>query len=503
MKSILLTIFISIFVLLPPYFIHGGGLWYYGDDQDYFAHAASIVYGQFPSYKNEYLTINPQYPQGGIGCSILSLPFTWLFSLVDRAFSSSIVSSRTPDNISISWTHFGFVFSTIFYFSLACFLLFLGASYHIEEGYAVLSVILSVFCQGLPLFALRRPIFSHTAEFFLLSLFIYLILRNSARVKKYPYAWWDYIFLGTCGALIYLTRYNNVGFSILGPVLVLMSAKFDFRSFKNWPYLLIITLSFAMMVGIFKVWPESVNHVVVYQWIKAFLLLNITFADLLHRLGHIFLGLDWGLIYSAPYIIIGFMAAIMLNFPLKKYFLSLVAMLGINFYIVIIWGSQGGWYGYRYLIASAIPIFILPISFLFKFIKTKFKRELFLIWMLIAVPPFLSMVSFEGNETSLNLSTSVQDFGRVDITNNLYQFYVWDNFVMHFQDFLKILYKGGAQYAHYIFILLMQKIGFFSNVFFRHYPSFDAAILIRVLLIYALPFIIYWVLKSVLKLNKI
>jgi len=117
------VIFAFMFILLRPYVIQGSGFWYYGDDQDYFAHASSIAFGEFPSYKKEYLTIDPQYPQSSIGCALLSLPFVWEFSLIDRLAGSDIKAHRTPDNITGSWTQFGFVFASCFYFFLACFLL--------------------------------------------------------------------------------------------------------------------------------------------------------------------------------------------------------------------------------------------------------------------------------------------------------------------------------------------------------------------------------------------
>jgi hypothetical protein len=227
MNRTAVVIFIFMFILLRPYEIQGSGFWYYGDDQDYFAHATSIVFGQFPSYKKEYLTIDRQYPQSSIGCALLALPFVWGFSLLDRLAGCGICTQRTAADIPGSWTQYGFAFASCFYFSLACFLLYRGTLYYVEERYAFLSMALTVLCQGLPLYAVRRPIFSHAGEFFLQSVLVFWVLKNSVSNKKSPRLSWRYFLLGPLGALIFLTRYNNIGFALIGPLAVLFSAGFS------------------------------------------------------------------------------------------------------------------------------------------------------------------------------------------------------------------------------------------------------------------------------------
>jgi hypothetical protein len=170
--------------------------------------------------------------------------------------------------------------------------------------------------------------------------------------------------------------------------------------------------------------------------------------------------------------------------------LWLLAALGIDFYITVIWGAQGGWYGYRYLIASAIPLFALPVALLIKNVEKTIRQKLTLCWMLLAVPPALSMVCFEGNDTDLNLYNSMQDFGISDISNNLYQFHVWQTVLFKPQEFFGIITKGGVEYFHFILVHLFQKMGFFPNVFFRLYSVFDGVVFIKAILIYALPFAI-------------
>ena len=176
MKQVMLAIFIVALFVLRPLSLFDG-LWYPGDDYDYFAQASSVSFGQFPAYKNEYFTTLKEGPLGSIGSGLLAAPFVFAFSWVDRAEHSTIVEKRTAENIPGSWSQFGFMFASVFYFSLACMLLYCAVSWVVPPGFTAWAVILMVVCQGLPLFAVRRPIVSHTSEFFLQSLFVYLFIR--------------------------------------------------------------------------------------------------------------------------------------------------------------------------------------------------------------------------------------------------------------------------------------------------------------------------------------
>ena len=162
---ITIAIFIVSLFLVRPYNLQSRGMWYVDDDYDYFAHASAMVFGQYPSYKKEFFTIMKEGPQSPIGTGILAAPFVYVFSFFDRAAGSSITETRTQDNIVGSWSQFGFYFASIFYFILACYLLFAGISCFVPPAQASNAVILMMICQGLPLFTWRRPFFSHCSSF--------------------------------------------------------------------------------------------------------------------------------------------------------------------------------------------------------------------------------------------------------------------------------------------------------------------------------------------------
>jgi len=496
MRRICLFIFICSFILLRPYIIQNGGFWYYGDDQDYFAHSASIVFGQFPSYKKEYLVIDKDYPQGSIGCSLLALPFVGSFSLIDRLSNSNIVQQRTPENIPRSWTQFGFLFAACFYFSLGCFLLYRGALYCVEERYAFLSVVFTVMAQGIPLYAYRRPMFSPYGEFFLQSLCVFIFLKNLNSAKKFPDLTWHYLVLGIISALIFLTRYNNIALALAWSLVFVLMKEHPIKLFNQWKEALLWAFSFLGMVVIFKIWPEAYNQHHPYPWIMHYLVRNISFPDFIHRTGHILFGLDWGLIYTAPYLLLGLFSAFYLKYPAKKYLLGIIATLVVNLYIVFVWGDQGSWHGYRYLIACATPLLVLPVAFLIKHVEQLKGKKLTLVWTLLAIPPALSMVCFEANHSTFNLYLAPVDLGEKDFTNYLYQFHVWGVVLFKPMQFLSFLCMGGVEYFQYLLTHALKDLGLFANSYFRNYTIFDGWTLVKILLIYSIPFSLRWFFKE-------
>ncbi len=135
------------------------------DDFDYFAHAAALSFATFPFYDKEFI-YERETPLGSVGPGLMAAPFVFLFSLIDEAQGREVVEQRTQANIVKSWSQFGFLFATVFYFWTACFFLYEGLRLYVRKRPATLAIILMVLCQGMPLFAYRRPVFSHVYEFF-------------------------------------------------------------------------------------------------------------------------------------------------------------------------------------------------------------------------------------------------------------------------------------------------------------------------------------------------
>ena len=489
MKSAL-AIFMVSFFLLRPYSLQQDGLWYGGDDCDYFAQASSLVFGQFPSYKNEYFTNLKEGPMGSVGPGIMAAPFVFIFSWLDRWENSSITQKRTEQNILHSWSQFGFVVSSNFYFCLACMLLYLACASFVEPITASWAVILMAICQGMPLYALRRPVFSHSAEFFLQSLMIYLLVRNLISKGQCLDRWYKYFFVGVLSAMIFLTRYNNIMMAVAWPLILLIqqpALKLRTIVFRlSWAF-----LGFIPLILFFKIWPENFNHYQPYSDAFNYISVQATGLDILKRIGHVFFGFDWGLIYTAPFLLLGVIALVFFEIPYKRALILAALPLWVNLYVVIFFGTQGGWYGYRYLIASAFPVFVIPLAVLIDKAKSRPIKYWPIFLILLALPSTLSMLFFEGNSSTLTLHLIPQFFGRHDWSNDSYQMAVWQTLIS-IPHLCQALFKGGLYYLINLFggtALLLGKDK--VTVLVHYYPSFEWKLLAKVFIIYTLPF---WVL---------
>ncbi|MBF0570797.1 MAG: hypothetical protein HQL12_02885 [Candidatus Omnitrophica bacterium] len=502
MIKISCAIFISAFFLLRPFTMQSTGLWYSGDDQNYFARASALSFGQFPSYKKEY------YPgfNGGmqsIGPGIFAAPFVFVFSYLDRAEGSDISKERSEKNIVGSWSQFGFVFSSVFYFCLACALLYRVLSSIVGSSAAVWAVILMVICQGMPLYAFRRPIFSHMAEFALQSIFICVFLKNEMTSGGYIKQWWSYALLGIGASLIFLTRYNNILFAVAWPLFFIIRDMGRGKIGLMIKRLFYVFIPFILVVAIFELWPEIYNQRTPYGYGTAisFLAVDAAWQNILNRIVYVFNGPDWGLFYTAPFLLIGIISLVFLKVPWKRRLVFVSMPLLVNFYIIIVSGFQGDWYGYRYFIASAFPLFVFPLAFLLD----RMDKHGWGAWkwglMLLALLPVMSMWCFEEYNTNLSLLPSF--FGRVVWGNPTYQLIVWKTLIAQ-KGWFFALYQGGVQYFCYLFYKTLMFLNipmshslnyddfFFQTQILALTLPFKLKILIRVLLIYSLPFLTGW-----------
>jgi len=466
------------------------GMWYAGDDYDYFAQSSWIVFGQYPSYKHEYFTAMPQGPKRSVGPGLLATPFVFIGSLIDRFEKAPIFVERNYNTIAGSWSQFGFIISSVFYLCLGCLLLYWSCLYVVKPFAASWAVILMVICQGMPLYAFRRPIFSHATEFFLQSLMIYLFLRNAKAEGRFLDHWFRYTLVGALAAMIFLVRYNNVIIAVAWPLLFLSQQ--PYRGFKECgSRLLCIVIPFTVLVVLFKLIPEVYNNYHPYSDAFSFIRVHAGIGEMLKRLWNVFFGVDWGLVFTAPFLLLGVGALMKYKFPFKGSLWLMALPLSVNFYTIVFFGTQGGWYGYRYLIASAFPVFVIPLAVLIE--RWQERMGVKILWLLgiLAVFPILSMLCFEGNE-STTLHLIPQFFGRTDWSNDTYQIAVWKTLV-HAHDFVQVVFKGGLYYISYICYvakILPQHFNNYMN-FLARYPCFEWKILLRVLIIYLMPFLVW------------
>ncbi len=499
-KVVTILIFICAFLLLRPYQLQKTGLRYGGDDASYFAHSSSLVFGQFPSYEKEYFTAGEDYPLHSIGSGLMAAPFVFVFSLVDRVGGSDIVYERTLENTSQSWSLFGFVFASSFYLWLACFLLYKGLRYYFKHHHASLAVILMVLSQGIPLFVFRRPIFSHVYEFFLQSLLVFILLKASRKNSFDSKGYWVPLGIGVVIGLMFLVRLNNVLAAFIWPLVLLGNNRFDVAKARFWKRIASTYAVSAIVIIGFMILPDLLT----YQGYGVLGLLTQVYQLSFYakRIFHILFGIDWGLIYTAPFILIGLIALFRFQFPLKKRLLVCLAPMAVNFYIIIMWKTQGSWYGYRYLIASIIPLLVYPLAFLLQWCEERYGKKIGVVWGLIALVPLLSMLSFEGNSSNLTLTVFVNKFGRGGWGNNTYQLEAWNMLVFHPVELFIAIFKGGLLYIVYLGAQIWDVMHMLPAIVSEKYPVFQLHITVKTFIIYALPFFLYWAMTKIHLLSE-
>lgn len=208
----------------------------------------------------------------------------------------------------------------------------------------------------------------------------------------------------------------------------------------------------------------------------------------MNRIIHVFVGYDWGLVFTAPFLLLGIAGLGLLDIRIKKRFIWACLPLLVNFYTIIFFGSQGGYYGYRYLIASAFPLFVIPLAFLLRWLNHRIGYYWKWGAVLLALLPVMSMWCYESNKLVATNIIPVS-FGKTDWSNAVYQIAVWQT-VFNLKAFWETIYLGGIQYCHYLFYAARTLFAFRSN------QPFEMKTLIQVFIIYSLPFVMVWIFRD-------
>lgn len=500
-KILLLSIamFCISFLLVRPYQLQEQGLKYHGDDDSYLAHATSLVFFQFPHYEKESFVAGEKTPMHSIGAGLMASPFVFIFSMVDRTMNNPVVKTRINADMRRTWSLFGFVISTYFYFWLACVLLFLGLRYHVNENTAFLTVVFMIVAQGIPLYVFRRPILSNMYEFFLQSAFVYILLRNSKDNFLSQCRYFVPAIIGILCGLTVLVRHNNIILAAAWPLILYVGVNerrlIDTARLKK----IFISYGIASLLGVvFMLLPLYTYREYGYSVVSEILFAHHGPLFFAQRLFHIFFGFDWGLMFTAPFAVLGLLGLLFTRHAAyRKILLALTPML-LNLLIVIVWGTQGGWYGYRYLTFILFPTVALPFAMLYSDLSERFGHKIMVAsFTALSLVPFLSMVCFEGNQNNLTLAVGPSPFGTVGWINNSYQLEVWKTVFFHPAQAAAAIFKGGALYACYLAASLFGQTEILPAVVVEKYGSFDTATFVKMMMLYVFPFCMYLIHKVV------
>ncbi len=500
MRTITFLIFVTCFLLLRPFQMQNPGLLFPGDDYSYFAYASSLSFGEFPSFHHEAVDEFKVPPLSRAGVGIMAAPFVTAFSMLDRLAGDSVVQSRTKENLIRSWSLFGAVFAAVFYFWLGCYFLHQGLELFFPKRWVTLSTALMVLTQGTALYVFRRPVFSHVYEFFLQSGFMFLLLRQYQRDVNllWPKDRLTIFSLIGLSCFTLLVRQNGLPYALIFPMLIIFRVgqthlktenEFSLQSIRL--YAVVLVSSFGAYFVI-KYFPWFLNPELYAEANAAFENTGFMFQfESLYfyfkRFCSVIFGLDWGLLFTAPGLLLGMLALFSKRLPLRKVYIILTLPILLNLYIAIIWKSQGSWYGYRYVVYSAISVLLFPFTELLITLEKKSRKLFAAVLLWFAVPTF-SMLLFEATPGTL-LNGVLTEFGGMRVGNLTYQIEVWKVLLLQPVYALSALLKAGPAYLIFAANSLCGWPAKLPEKFHQLYPlGFDLRVFTQVLILYILPF---------------
>lgn len=499
MKRITFVFFALCFLLFRPYQLHNTGMLYGNgtpgcDDNSYLAHALAIGEFEFPNYTRQAF-VNGEIPMHSIGPGLLAAPFVGVANLVDRLQSTGTAEVRTYDSIRTKWAPFGFFVATVFYFWVACALLFDSAQRVMTERAASWSVILIVLLQGAALYAFRRPIFSHVYELLLQSAMVWLFVRWHAGAWRGPITLQGAMLLGTLAGLICLVRYNNVPLAA-GWLLVFFWVGREEKKIA-WRHGLIALAVILALITVFKLVPTLLLGREKYAIATESFIRPFDVSFIAGRLVQIFVGVDWGLVFTAPFLIVGLVFFGRSKDPIQKSLLWMLPMFAVNLYLVIMQGYQAAYYGYRLLIFSLMPLAVIPFGCFLDSLLAVRRRGVLCALAIVAILPTASMLFFEGNGTTLTLQVQrfeYPNYSFSDWDNKTYQLEVWKT-LANPKEAAVVLAKGGPAFVAYAGATSFGKQDGLPQELQTRYAGAGSKLIAQTLAIWLLPWVLFWIWK--------
>lgn len=440
------------------------------DDDDYLAYATAIAYGNYPSFASEF-HYGEKIPFAHAGPGVLASPFVFFGSLIDRATDNPIVERRTKENRYWTWTTTGFHLSTIVYLFFGFYFLFLALNRIYSPIVSeLLTLSLLLFGGGILVYVFRRPIMSHVYEFFAISgslFFVGKLIQGRRSISILLY-------LSLFSSLVFLTRYNNLFLAIVFHGFAIYTVAKDNGRYL-WAKISSIILIPFVIFFFFKMLPILSNGFSKFDQSygggvgRLIEIQSLTFY--LERLLDIFFGLDMGLIFTAPAIVIGFLGIIFFWRKIHIIYLILAFSCLVNLFVVMQWKSFGSYYGYRYLTFSVGPILAF---YLGQFLYLKYsKLQKIFISVVILCSMFFTINSFLALEKYSEFSFflfknkyNIETYTQPNYHLSLIEFLIKDPihfFVLGWRDGFRSLYLDDSWSANEMqkLTLIMAPLAFF------------------------------------------
>jgi hypothetical protein len=392
-----------------------------GDDDFYWSYARRVVYDHNLNFSQEPLRTFRQFPKiinfaspfpgflwmPAVLCGRLLGPVIEYFPNV--VFDSAQRGYSTYHRLLIS------AFSACLTLGGLLFI-YRTVSFWLPSREALIGTLATFISSPLPYYTFRRPLMSHSAEIFSLGAFVWL-----SRMALSSTALWAPFLAGISMAIAIGVRYPNV-FVIGSWILVLAFSGAQPIPFRpRWwlsmiiGFLIPIILQFLVWKDVQGVWLPSAG---VYSMQSSSLLHHLiigkaTFA----HLWQIAVGSGWGLLWLETPLVFAIWASIeargRAGQSLRLLFLGCIPLLLIaaNF------PSQGGSYGYRYLLAKEVWMAFALTTFLTLHPARRFK----ILIGLSLLFPIAALILFESGPEELTLHLSAVDWVNDQFALNVFR----------------------------------------------------------------------------------
>lgn len=417
------------------------------DDASYVAHAFTLGLDFNLKYENsiaDWISPNGITPIHPVGMGVLSAPFVAIFSLLDRAVSATVISQH--QTFQYSWSYFGVVFSTCFYFLMGIFF-YINA---FKDLYKVKYNQIVLLCCGFGVtyYVLYRPTMSHAYEFFCLALMVW----STIKLLNKQFLCFDKIsrylvltslpFSMVMSLCIRPSNYHVFLLPFIVFFLVKLSKKISFSKeelitlYKNiiisGVFFIIFVTLYGMYsystYGVFIPTYESMyghagtNTAITLPVVHSFSDLISLFKVILWRLPKLWIlcfSSEFGLLYTAPIFLFG--TLMVLHFLAKQSKQNtresilaggmVLMYLGFPVAIVLLWQSCASSYGYRFLFT------LFPVTLLGFLIwnensqASKTKKIIKALLFILSVNAILSCAFFGINDKLKYQETEYNSFG--------------------------------------------------------------------------------------------
>ncbi len=382
------------------------------DDTSYLAHAYTLGLDLDLDYQNEVVTKfnkNRTLPSHPIGSGVLAAPFVALFGILDRITSHDVISNRA--SYFGSWSYFGFLFSVSTYFLMGLTLYFQALKL-VESRYPFGLHLLLVLSTGMTYYVLGRFTMSHGFEFFGFAGTVYAsvgLYKNIYKADIYR----SVQFLLLVGLFVVLNlwiRPVNINCLLL-PFICLLTLNVANATTLEVKWYGWIMASIGIFLTPYFMFNSYYYDQILPTYVVAYSASSfgaglplgvfetiIYILSLIPNLVLVIFSSEFGVLYSNPIIIIGFVGlliTLILGVRNKARIQSLLLLcvvviyVGFSVAIVLVWKTTASDYGYRYLFP------IIPVAMLFTTMLLREIREKRSSW-LMAVKCLIVGISIVG-----------------------------------------------------------------------------------------------------------